>query len=337
MADIVTVNFDYTYNGKESTDLIFCPSVQVPALQQLFTIRTGIKCKEQIALTGYLSKIVKAYSTCDRTLTGTGIDWENQTLEVAELEFWIEQCKDTFECTILGELLPDGVQSFELGSTIRGWITNLIKDALARDNFRIISFGDTTSVSTDYNQLDGLWAKLIAGETGYCVTKVDSIGTGALAAGAALTYLRNLYQGTATATVPIQLKQVENNMKYFAVTGSIYENLLTSYESNTTGSDAQFGMLQKGPQGFLQFRGIDIYPIYAWDEALLDTANPLFGTVSHLILYTTKMNHVVGMARASDQGAVSQWYEKKDRKYYFEGNYKMGYNYICCDLQAISY
>jgi len=332
MADIVTVNFDYTYNGKESTDLIFCPSVKTPKIEQLFTVRTGIKCKEQIALTGYLSKIVKAYSSCDRSLTGTGIDWENQTLEVAELEFLIQQCKDTFECTIMGELLPDGVESFELGPKIRGWITDLIKDSLARDNFRILSFGDTTALSTDYNQLNGLWSSLMAGEAGYCVTKVDSIGCDAMASGAALTYLVNIYNGA-----PIQLKQVENNQKYIAVTGSVYENLLASYESNTTGSDAQFGLLQKGPQGFLQFRGIDIIPVYAWDESLLDAANPLFGTVCNLILYTTKMNHVVGMARAADQGKVSQNYRWYDRQYYFEGNYKMGYTYICCDLQAISY
>ena len=334
MADIVSTNFNYEYDGKLSTDLIFCPSVKTPKIEQLFTVRTGIKCKEQIALTGYLSKIVKAYSNCDRTLTGTGIDWENRTLEVSELEFWIEQCKDTFECTIMGELIPDGVESFELGTKIRGWITDLIKDSLARDNFRILSFGDTTALSTDYNQLNGLWATLMALEANYCVTKVDDIGcpVDGLPAGSALTFLRNIYDGA-----PIQLKQVENNQKYIAVTGSVYENLLASYESNTTGSDAQFGMLQKGPQGFLQFRGIDIIPVYAWDESLLDAANPLFGTVCHLILYTTKMNHIVGMARAADQGKVTQWFEKKDRKYYFDGNYKMGYVPICCDLQAISY
>ena len=228
--------------------------------------------------------------------------------------------------------MPDCVESFELGSKIRGWIVKLIVDALARDNFRIVSFGDTTSVSNDYNQLDGLWTTLMANEAAYCVTKVDSIGCGAMAANAALTYLRNLYVGA-----PIQLKQIDNTKKYFAVTGSVYENLLASYESNTTGSDAQFGMLQKGPQGFLQFRGINIFPVYAWDESLLDPANPLFGTVCNLILYTVKENHVVGMARASDQGKVNQWYEKKDRLYYFDGNYKMGYTFICCDLQAISY
>lgn len=337
MADAISVAFDYVYNGKESTDLFFCPSVKVPAIEQLFTVKTGVKYKSQLPVTGYLSKIVKAYSGCDRTLTSSGIDITNQTLEVSELEFLLEQCKDTFEETIFGEELPDGVSSFELNEKLKGYIEKLIRDALANDNFRVLSFGDTTAISTDYNQLDGLWTKLMANESNYCVVKVDDIGCAAMAAGAALTYLRNLYQGTATAQVPIQLKQVPNNQKYFAVTGSLYENLLTSYESNTTGSDEQFAMLQKGPNGYLQFRGIDVYPIYAWDQALQDPSNPLFGTVCHLALYSTKMNHIVGMARSQDQGNVERHYEWMERKYYFAGNYKMGYNFVCCDLMAISY
>jgi hypothetical protein len=87
----------------------------------------------------------------------------------------------------------------------------------------------------------------------------------------------------------------------------------------------------------LNYRGISIMPIYAWDDALNKPGNPLFGTVEHLILYTTKINHAVGMDVAADAEKISGWYERKDRKYYVEGFYRMGYNYIHCDLQTIGY
>ncbi|NRA91229.1 MAG: hypothetical protein HRU26_00850 [Psychroserpens sp.] len=342
---IVGVEFDYTYNGVLSQDVLFKPSVATPAIGDLMTIRQFARYQERIPLVAPLEKQVKAYADCGRSFTD-GVDITNQTLSLTPLELNMEWCKDDFEQTLLvgnnlaEEMLRNGVEEFNpSGTQIQTIIDELVSNVMRRDTFRIFSFADTSYASADYNQLDGMWPQLIANSgTGgsYCVTRTSTpLGTGTLADGAALDSLKEAYEESA-----IILKQIPNNEKYFAVTGSVYENLLSSYESNTTGGERQFLNLVQGQgdgQTSLLYRGIPVLPIYAWDQALQDPENQLEATTKHLILYTTRMNHAAGFFRQEDADRISGWYERKDRKYYVEGFYRMGYTYIHCDLQTIAY
>lgn len=343
--NIVGVDFDYTYNGQLITEVMFKPSIDTPAIDSMFTIKTGFKYKQQIPLIAPLSKIVKAYTSCARTFTD-GIDITNTTLTLSELEVNMEWCKDDFEGTV-GNILSetffrDGIDSFDpSGTQIQTIIDDIVQDAMRRDNFRLISFGDTNDADGDWNSMDGLWTRLLAADgsgSSYCVqAPVTDLGTGDLSSGQALAALKTIYEESQ-----IILKQLPNSMKYFAVTGSVFENLLSSYEANVNGTERQFTMLTAGPdmadgRPSLNYRGIQVIPIYAWDNALADTTCPIYGTTDHLILYTTKANHAVGMATPEDSRRISGWYERKDRRYYIEGDYKLGYNYIHCDLQSIGY
>lgn len=326
----LTTNFDFVYPGQYSLNEIYHPAVMTPDIQQLFTFRPNIKSGQQIPVVGVLEDIVKAYVTCGGSAVGSDII-TNCKIETNPLYVHFEQCKDEFESHFLEDWLDDGLSGRELSAKLRGVINNLVLDAMKRDNFRIISFGDTTSLSTKYNQLDGLWTQAIANSTQYCFKQVDSIGAVNLTSGQALTLLRNLYEGA-----DITLKQIPNAQKGFYVTGSVYENLLSSYESNATGSDAQFGMLQKGPNGVLTFRGIPVYPYYAWDQALLDPLCPIFGLANHLILYTTPSIHILGMAKQSDMDQIRGYFWEEDEKYHVKGMYKLGYKACLCELAAIS-
>jgi hypothetical protein len=335
-ASEVGVNFDYTYNGKLSTDVLFQPTIGTPAISDLFTIFPKLKYKQQIPLLLPLSKVVKAYTSCGRTFTD-GINITNTTLSLTELEVNMEWCKDDFEGTV-GNVLSEewmrsGVEEFDpSGTQIQAIIDQHVMDAVRRDNFRIFSFGDTNDANGDYNQLDGLWTTLIANSgtgSSYCVRRTSDLA-GTLADGAALTALKEAYEGSA-----VILKQLPNDMKYFAVTGSVYENLLSSYESNSQGTEAQFTLLKDGDDN-LTYRGVKVKAIYAWDNDLADTDNPIFGR-TNLILYTTKVNHAVGVDVEADAEKITGWYERKDRKYYIEGFQRLGYNYIHCDLQTIAY
>ena len=336
----VGVNFDYTYDGTLETDVIFCPTVDTPALSDLMIVRTGSKYKIQVPLVTSISNIIKKYSSCDRTFSD-GIDITNATVELTQLELNMEWCKDDFEQTLSGNILSEeflrtGVDEFDpSGTQIQTIIDRLVSDAARRDTFRIFWFGDTTDADTNWNQLDGAWTKMIAQNTpgnAYCVRRTSTtLGTGDLASGIALAALKEAYEESA-----IVLKQMPNSMKYFAVTGSVYENLLSSYEANVNGTERQFTNLTNGQDG-LTYRGIRVIPLYAWDQALNAPGNPLFGTMKHAILYTTKENHVVGVDVAGDSERISGWYERKDRRYYIEGFQRLGYNFICCDLQTIAY
>ena len=117
-------------------------------------------------------------------------------------------------------------------------------------------------------QLDGLWTKLIAQNTAanaYCVRRASTtLGTGTLAAGVALDSLKECYEESA-----IILKQLPKEQKYFAVTGTVYENLLSSYEANSNATELQFRNLTDGQgnsEAELTYRGIRVIPVYAWDN-----------------------------------------------------------------------
>lgn len=339
---IVGVNFDYTYNGVLGTEVLFKPTVATPAISDFMTIRQFAKYKEQIPLLNGLEKQVKEYTSCDRTFTD-GNDIINTTLELTELELNMEWCKDDFVGllktgnNLAEQMLKDGIDEFNpTGTQIQSIIDQQVNDVLRRDTFRIFSFGDTTAASADFNQLDGLWKQLIDGVLANCVERTTTFPAGALADGAALAALKDAYENSK-----IILKQLPNNMKYFAVTGSVYENLLSSYEANVNGTERQFTNLfmGQGDQGdSLMYRGIPVIPIYAWDASLTDPDNPLnVAGFEHLILYTTRDNHAAGFKRQQDSERASGWYERKDRNFYVEAHYAMGYSYLHCDLQSVAY
>lgn len=327
MANILIENLDYTYNGKESTDLFFKPSVMTPDYKSLFRVMDDIQSKKQLNLVGNLRNIVQTAVNCGRPTASSGIDITNRTLEVTELEVFIEQCKDTFEDSIFEIALKNGIDRADIqGTEIETAIRTLVTDALMRDNFDLFSFGDTTLTGTFLEPLDGLWTRLIAGTATYEVERIGgSLDT--LAADSALNRLRFMYESSNTT-----LRSLPINERKFFVTQSIYDNLLTSYESVDSGSDLQIQLLQDGTQS-LKFRGIDVIPVIAWDDAI---ARYSLGSPNRII-YTTPSNHVIGVNRAGDDSVVGAWYERKDKKVYIEALYRMGYNYIHGDLQSIAY
>jgi len=337
MANLISTDFDYIYPGKVSTEVFYKPSVETPDILQLFTVRSGIKSKEQLNRIAPLSKITKAYSGCGSTFTETGstnpVNVDNQTLEVDEFEFRLSQCPDTFNDTILEELKNSGVRANDLsGTTLQTIAQRVILDALRRDNFRHFSFGDKAASSSDYNVTDGLFRRLFDGASAY-VQEVDDISTLNQSTNTrAIDYFRNLWEGAESI-----LAQLPSAQKKLFVTRNVFDNYLTNLEDKSN-TDQGVKYVQDGIQRAF-FRGVEVVPIYAWDDFLADADNPFNSGVESFntaIVYTTPQNHIIGVERAADQGNVEQWYEKKDRTYYFQGQYNMGYNYLQDDLQAYS-
>lgn len=331
MANVLIQNLNYTYNGKESTDLFFKPSVMTPDFKQLFRVIDDVQSKKQLNLVGNLSNIVKKYTTCDRPALGDGINITNRTLEVTPLQVWEGQCSDTFEESIFETILKAGIDRNDItGTDIENAIRTLLTDALRRDNFDLFSFGDTTATGAAafLDRLDGLWTRLIDGVADYSVQRIGgALGQGALAADAALDRLTDMYEQSNKILRSLPLEE-----RKFFVTQSVFDNLLKSYRSTTSGSELQFGVTQNGIQD-MKFYGIDVIPVIAWDAAIenYELSDP------HRILYTTPQNHAVGVNRANDDSTLGFWYERKDRKVYIEGLYRMGYNFIHSDLQSIAY
>jgi hypothetical protein len=327
MANAIDVNLDYTYNGQETLDVFITPGVNHPSITDLFTVLSGIKSKHQLGITNQLAQITKADDlACGRTVTGTGVEIFNRTLEVSPLKIFLEQCGDAFKNTIYEEWLKAGNDVNDLTGTAAEKLMNaLVAEAAGRDAFNILSFGDTGSVDTDINMLDGLWTTLDAGVIAGDVDEVADFSA-TLSAGDALAKFKLAYE-----SAPATLDQISESEKKFYVTRSVFDNLVSSYESLSTGSDLQVTWLIDGLQ-VVRYRGIEVVKITQWDSAL--AAFSLLST--HKLLYTTKENHVVGIEKAGDETKAATWYSKDDDIVKTSVKYRMGYNYRAAGFTVIA-
>lgn len=341
MATALTTDFNYTYPGILTTEIFFKPTEDTPALSDLFTIDPGIKDKKRYNVLNQLNKIVKPYTGCERTFAGAQ-EIGNVTLQTKEFQVGLEWCKDDFTNQLAGsynflaqEWLKTGNESFNPeGTQINTIINKLVEDAVRRDIFRRVSFAQEGNSSADWDQIDGLLIRLIdsSGASNYCVRRASTtLGTDDLSAGEALAALQAVWNESHNL-----LKNVPASKKKFYVTGSVYDNYLSSLQGTGAVTEQAFTNIQKGMSS-LTFNGVDLVPIRIWDTELEDTANPLNATTRHIILYTTKENHILGVENGGDLNKIEGWYERKDRKYYFEGDMKFGYQYVHCDLQTIAY
>lgn len=349
MTSIVETNFNFTYPGILTTDLFYKPTLTSPALSDLFTIDQGISFQKRYNLIPGLSKVIKPYTGCGASNSNGSRDLiSNTTLTTKEFRMQESWCKDDFTQQLTGvynnlaqEWLKTGEKSFDpAGTPIDGVIQTVLTDAMRRDLFIRATMAAGNSNNADFNQIDGLWDRLIdssGGQSNYCVLKASSLGTAALTASSATAALEAVYINSNDL-----LKQ-EYGKATFWVTGSVYDAYINQLVGAGNVSQAQYEALINGIQGNktwdggVPYKGIMVRPVRLWDNSLADSNNPLFGTVKHLILLTVKENHMLGVESSADLNNIVSWFEMKDSKRYFRSDFKIGYQYLHCDLQTIAY
>lgn len=345
---ILETNFNYTYPGILTTDIFYKPTLDTPALSDMFIIDQGIQFQKKYNLVTQLSNLLQPYGGCTRVFNNNRQLVTNTTVTTKEFQVSESWCKDDFTGQLTGvynvlaqEWLKTGNRSFDPSATpISAVIDQVMSDALRRDVFQRVTMGAGSSSSTNYNQIDGLWRRLIdsSGASNYCVVRGGSaLGVGTLGAGTALTALEAVY-----ASSNALLKQLISKCTFY-VTGSVYDNYINSLIGNGSVSNQQFLNLTAGTGGNtttgsgINYKGINIVPVRFWDSTLADVNNPLNATTRHLILLTVRDNHILGVENGADLNKIDGWYERKDRKFYYESDMKFGYNYLHCDLQAIAF
>lgn len=344
---ILETNFNYTYPGILTTDIFYKPTLVAPALTDFGMIDQDIKFSKKYNLVTQLDKIVQPYTGCGGTPAGNRQLITNTQVNTKEFQVYEGWCKDDFTSQLTGvynflaqEWLKTGLRQFDpAGTPIDTVIMTVLKDAIQRDVFRRFFFAAGNSSDSDYNQFDGYFDRLIdnSGASNYCVIRAGSSIAGALSAGNALTYLGQAY----TAAKPI-LKN--DPSATFFVTRTIWDNYYDSLIGNGSVSEPQFMNLQNGvvpvaerPRA-LSYKGYQVVAVDLWDQFLLETDNPLYtGTQRNLIVFTTKRNHIFGVENAADLNKIDSWYENKDQKRYYRANFKLGYNFLHCDLQVVMY
>ncbi len=342
MATALTTDFTYTYPGILTTDLYFKPILDdSPSLSDIAIIDSGISFKKVYNVVPGLNKILKPYVGCARTYNGT-VAIGNVMLETKEFELNLEWCKDDFTQQLSSrynllaqEWLKTGINSFDpSGTPVARVIDQVIMEGLKRDISRRIFFGDQDSSSADWNTINGMWTRLIdtSGGSNYCVRRAGSaLGTGTISDANAFAALKAAWDSSSNL-----LKTNKSKLRYY-VTGSVYDGYIASLQSIGSGfTELAYQATIDGIKT-VTYNGIPVIPVRLWDEFLADSTNPLYATTRHLVLLTMKENHIIGVENSADLNKVEGWYERKDRKYYFEGDMKFGYQYLHCDLSTIVY
>lgn len=352
----------YTFPGNLPIELFRKNTIGTHALTDMFALRQNIRTDEYLVLVGNLEKILKATTGCNPSYS-TGGTFTDRKITVGKFEANMSWCKSDFIATASAltndpNFVKDGLDGYDASAAVRGvWMEEMV-DAIRRDMWRILLFGNTASGNSDYNVIDGLFVKMYNAFASYCVKRIgnDLPNTTAavLTTDQALNALKACHTGAA-----IILKQLDVTQKVFWVTGAMYENLLASYESKTPGAiqlqfDLQVGKgaaalggsfgTGAGNSGVLSYtvpilyyRGIPVIPLYIADNYLADTANPWSGSLANFVIYTTKgdskfANLVVGTESASDLDRVDMFYDQRTKQTYAQHESRFGTNFIQCDL-----
>lgn len=332
-----TPDFSYTYPGKLNEDLIEKPSINTPALSELFRIKQGVRCGEYLNLIQPLTSVLtKGTADCAPTYTQAG-SITDRKLETGLFEINLEWCKKEFQaiCNILGDsaMIGDGLSGYELGGKLRTAIFNEVIKAAKLDVFKIMFLSDNSlgSGSTNiYSNIDGVFVKFTDAAASYCVQPISNAfpnqHNSVLSTNQARDILREMWGNSK-----ILLKQLPASQKAFWVSGSVWEN----YYDSIINECCTEGSWKAGQDGIdkLYYRGVELMPLWVLDDALEnDTTNPWYDEIRHFAVYTAKDNHLMGVENSSDLNNLEQCYDCYRKTTLIQGEMRFGYNFAQCDL-----
>ena len=334
----------YTYPGILSKELLQKPKIDTPALSALFSVRNGVRSKEQLHLVAPLTSVLeKGTAACIPSYSQAG-SITGKTLETGLFEINLSWCKKEFQgllstYNVFGDdpsLVGDGLSGYELGGKLRSLILDEILEQARQDIWKIALFGQTEFTgSSVYSTIDGLWTNYLDNFASYCIKPVTNAlpngTTSVLNANQARDTFRDMWRGA-----PILLKQqfASGRVKLF-VTGSMWENYLTSLETDCC-TEGSWKLGQDGART-LYFRGIELVPLWIADYTLENDTNPYTGLLRHFAILTIPENNIFGVENTSDLNNLELCYDCKDKTTYIQGEMRFGTNFIHCDLTVIAY
>tara|TARA_R110000824_G_scaffold314624_6_gene501472 strand:+ start:4795 stop:5778 length:984 start_codon:yes stop_codon:yes gene_type:complete len=327
MANVATDNIGATYSGANFNELFLEPIFRDSDLMQ-FRVIPNVKHVMNLYTADALSCIVQKYTTCSSSDTGETFNVNDKVLTAGRMRVAVSQCQDEFFGTYLEESFRNGINVFNLeGTALMDTILQNVRNGISRDVVRLAWFGDTAEAGSSaacYNSTDGWWKLLIA-DAVVDANKVAIANSGAFATGDAIVALRALW-----AAAPSALQGVGNNEKAFYVSRLIYDDYLTTLESQGN-AEGQRQLVDGTIRTY--FRGVEVIPMYDWDVA---TAQRLI-TDNVRAVYVAKQNLAVGTDTNDPEGEMKMFYDDLTEKVYVRAYFKLGVQFLHDSLVVIGY
>jgi hypothetical protein len=327
MANVAAKGTFATYEGANLNQMFFEPVFKSDNILQNYRVIPNVKHKINVYTSAALKKIVRTYTDCSSSSTGSTFNVENKTLTAGRMRVALEQCSKEIFGTYIEELYKSGVDVNNLeGTLLADAILNRTVSGIGSDVVRIAWGGDTSSASDDYKQMDG-WMKLMGAGSAPRFT-VNAANDNEPGLSEVMSALRKLYD-----EAPAALQQVPAAEKRFFVTPLIYNTYLQQLE----GKAADLA-LRNEIDGVTRvtYRGIPLIPMYEWDTILADTDPDLFANTaggvttnySQGICYVATDNLAIGSDVNDPESAFKVFYDDLEEKMFVRGYFKLGVQYM---------
>lgn len=332
------------FNGKEIMSLaqnIFERVFLKPRLEQVLTVVTGIKGKEQIGFLGKLGLLGRNIgSSCAPTTSEEGITATDKFWEPAAIEDRFAQCWKDIKSSFFIWGTKNGINIADLTDTdYISFLEERFADAIWEAVLRIAYFSDTDAenvydggVITDdidityFNHLDGIWKQIF---DVFTTTPTAAISRNAQASYAnqkfAAADVTNQVVTVAFSTI---VDEADSRLRsdpaaVFQVTWSVWRQYFKELVSIGAYTEAAWAMNQDGRKT-LSYNGIPVIPMEFWDRnirAYEDDGDKW--NKPHRIILTVPTNIAVGTEESDMMSNMTTWYEKKDRTTYTDVAWRM--------------
>lgn len=340
---------DYTYSpgitftGNLPQEIFLKPSESTPALSDIFNIRQGIRTDEYLILATEQGNVVTANAGCQPTYTSSGT-LSDRKISVAKLGVYREWCKDDWTATanVLANdptWVGNGNDGYDITTKLNSFIDAQLLDAVRRDIFALAFFGNDTAGTAFWRSAgEGIMVKLYDAFSSYCVKRVDNTLPNQFNSNLAADQALDAFKALLTRCNN-RLKAIDSSQKVIITTQSMVENLFNSYESKTAGAnETQFRYLENGITR-VTYRGVEIMGIPYLDTLLETSTNPFYNNLRHFGILMPKAsskfsNLVLGTESAADLNKLTTFYDPRLRTVYKQMDFRLGFQFINCDLIA---
>lgn len=328
-----------TYSGKQAEEIIMLPIVESTKLEQLHTIITGVKAKQQVVYIGDLDKITKLDAGCGLGASEADLDLSEKWWDPAELKVWLTECYKTNMDKLFAWGGKNGIERSDLTDTeYLQMIIERVEATMPKDAFRIVWFASKTIANvsgggvlkngvsvTDYNQINGFWDQIYDIMTANPGQKV-AIAENALTTKAAQMALAadtavDVFEGLLTSsTVDPRLLGDDNRVIY--CTQSLFNNY-KKYLRSFPNIDASYERIE-GRYDSLMFDGVQVISVPDWDRIIrADFDNGTKYDLPHRAVLTTKDNLPIALDASEALTDLKVFYDDVTELNHIKGGYKM--------------
>lgn len=324
-------NYLINLKGATANELILKPVYFDADINSMFRKLLMNKNKQKIGFVDTLENVLQSRIGCGWRPKGDMKVYE-RCVDLEDLKVNYEFCVDEIQSTVYEEAQKAGMDVMNISGTVyESVIRTRTVQAIKKDLLKLAFWGRKSSADTNYNLVDGVWPYLFDLVNKSLVPYTNTASGAPLAAGDAIDYLQRIWENATKV-----LKNTPASEKIIYISSNIYEAYLKDLEDGVT-NDAMFFTMNTQEVNAKSYRGIQLMPMYDWDEQAAAAYPATFAADANLMIYTTRNNLVLGSDVLAPQDQYQSWYELKEELWCVKANFKIGFNYALEDYFSVGY